>query len=925
MADGLIEQRSAAPKVRRAVRIALMTAFVAASAAAQAQQAPASSDQSLQEVVVTGSLIRRTDSETPSPVQVISADEIANSGLTTVNDVLRQLSANGQGNLNQAFSGAFAAGAAGISLRGMTVDATLVLVDGHRMADYPISDDGQRSFVDVANMPMSIVDHIDVLKDGASAVYGSDAIAGVVNIVLKKQFQGLTTTADYGTSDQGDATTVHGAVTYGFGDLGQDGHNTYINFEYRHADPLSLDRRPEYSNFDYADTYGSAAPVAPGVVQPGAAYPFGPNLYGMVGQYVPAAGGNPASATNFQSLPGCPSPSPLGGCPYDMAQYQQIQPQTSNFNALLRHTQNFGGDWQAVFTGSYFESKAEQLNPPASTIGAWASLGGNVNTTDPTAQPILLPIGNVNNPYAGSQAWLAYTFGDVGPEVTQTDARTYRIAADLTGTLLGWDVQASIGATRILDYITYRNYPTVSGLNSVLAANDYYIGVNADENSPSVYGILAPTTNSLASSDLQYLELNVSRAVYTLPGGPLSLGIGIGARHDGQDDPGQPDTITGDVFGLGTTFVHGSETNESIHGEIVAPIFSTLEVDAAGRLDNYAGVGNSTTPKVGFKWKPIEEFMFRGTYAEGFRAPGPGERGNSGVTFFTSEGTDPARCPTTGLPSDCGSGQVAGIVGSNPLLKPETSKSYTLGFVLEPIKQASLSVDWWQIERKNEIAADFGDAFYERGPVQAAYPTLPGPIIALVAPYENLGVDKPTGIDFDLQTKWDLGPGKLGFQATYTHLISQKYCASSDPSSCVDVAGTHGPSGISGDTGTPRDRANATLSWAQGPGETGLELNYVSGYANTDPTIGAGGPGDGGCLNAWWTKCYVASFTDVDWFGRYDVNDKLSINLHILNLFDAKAPFDPQAEYGFKNYDVAFAQQGAIGRFMQIGVKYTLF
>ena len=189
-------------------------------ATAEPQGPPAGSSGSgttLDTIVVTGSYIRRTNSESPSPVTTIDADEITKSGLNSIADVIRTVSADNSGTLSQAFSGAMAGGADGVALRGLTVDATLVLVDGHRMAAYPLSDDGQRQFVDIDSLPMAIVDRVEVLKDGASATYGSDAIAGVVNVILKKQFTGVDLSATAGSTDRGDGLSQRFAATLGDG------------------------------------------------------------------------------------------------------------------------------------------------------------------------------------------------------------------------------------------------------------------------------------------------------------------------------------------------------------------------------------------------------------------------------------------------------------------------------------------------------------------------------------------------------------------------------------------------------------------------------------------------------------------------------------------------------------------------------------
>jgi len=205
-------------------------------------------DTATQKVVVTGSNISRADKEGVSPVQMITADDMKKSGYTSVADVLQNLTANGQGALNQSFNGAFAAGGSGISLRGLTTAATLVLIDGHRMSPYPLSDDGQRSFVDISNIPFDAVERIDILKDGASAIYGSDAIAGVVNVILKKSYVGTNVSAEAGGSQEGGGATTHLTFTHGFGDLDADGYTGYVSAEFRHADAIRLDQR---SNQDW--------------------------------------------------------------------------------------------------------------------------------------------------------------------------------------------------------------------------------------------------------------------------------------------------------------------------------------------------------------------------------------------------------------------------------------------------------------------------------------------------------------------------------------------------------------------------------------------------------------------------------------------------------------------------------------------------
>lgn len=209
-------------------------------ARAATQQSPSSPipDAQLQEVVVTGSRISRTDVETASPITVLSRDDLEKSGQQNLAEIIRNISAEGQGSLPAAFTAGFASGASAISLRGLGVNSTLVLVNGRRMAPYGLADDGVRVFTDLNSLPLEAVERIDIVKDGASAVYGSDAIAGVVNVILRKTYSGATITADAGTSYHDDGSTGRVAGSYGFSDLAADKYNIYFTVEVSTQDAI---------------------------------------------------------------------------------------------------------------------------------------------------------------------------------------------------------------------------------------------------------------------------------------------------------------------------------------------------------------------------------------------------------------------------------------------------------------------------------------------------------------------------------------------------------------------------------------------------------------------------------------------------------------------------------------------------------------
>ena len=320
----------------RSLAVAFGGAAVIAAIPAMAQQA----DPAVQRVVVTGSLISRADKETPSPVQVLTSEDIAKSGMTSIAEVLSNLTANGQGALSAGFGGAFANGGAGVSLRGMTVGLTLVLIDGHRMAPYPLSDDGQRQFVDISSIPFDAVERVEVLKDGASSLYGSDAVSGVVNIILKKQFNGTNIKADTGKSQHGGGKNYKVALTHGFGDLQNDGYNAFAALELRHADAIKVADRDNFTwaNADWTSRGGTnlnrGVPTKANSFLSPTTTPF---LYNGQGTANPA---------NFQFLDAnCDYAKYMaGGCAVRDT-VSNIQPESRNVNMLVGFTKTLGDDW----------------------------------------------------------------------------------------------------------------------------------------------------------------------------------------------------------------------------------------------------------------------------------------------------------------------------------------------------------------------------------------------------------------------------------------------------------------------------------------------------------------------------------------------------------------------------------------------------
>jgi iron complex outermembrane receptor protein len=259
--SGHLRENLVGTAVRRTLLAAALAAGGAMPTAVFAQEAPAPKDQAMEEVVVTGSILRRTDAETPSPVTVLSADTLAERGINTVSEAIQRLSANNAGTIQQGWNTGFnfAAGANAPALRGLTVQATLSVADGLRLAPYPLADDGHRNFVDLNTIPNAIVERIEVLRDGASSTYGADAIAGVINVITKKEIQGLHIGGSTGLSEDGGGDENRFDLTWGYGDLESQGFNFYVSGEYQKQDPLwARDRGYPFNTQDWSRKCGSS-------------------------------------------------------------------------------------------------------------------------------------------------------------------------------------------------------------------------------------------------------------------------------------------------------------------------------------------------------------------------------------------------------------------------------------------------------------------------------------------------------------------------------------------------------------------------------------------------------------------------------------------------------------------------------------------
>jgi iron complex outermembrane recepter protein len=933
----------------RRSRVSLAAALAVGGVAMLATSTVIAQD-SGQRVEVTGSRIKRTDSETASPVQVLTREDIERTGKTSIQDVLRGLTSDGVGSIPASFSAGFASGSSAVSLRGLGVNSTLVLVNGRRMTTYGLADDGTRNFVDLNSIPLEAVERVEVLKDGASAIYGADAVGGVVNVILKKSYTGGSIGGSYGQTGKNDGQTTRAFGTIGFGNLDTDKFNVFATIEAsKQKNIWSTDRgyigQTDLRSLGYYDTTnGANRPY----------FSLGPSSnspYGVTRSVDPVTG---ALGPRVNIIP-CDASliDPATGlCRYNGRVEQEVQPQVERINLFTRGTLQFSPSLSAYLEFGYFNTKSKANG----TLGANNDGGvfnpGDLNNPLVVHGAMNLPVGHPDNTTGADRALFVLP-NELGGRDQTTDNHVLRIVQGLQGTGFGWDYD--IGAAYIRSKLKNQNFGFIRyGVMQAAIDNGTYIigrpGLNAPSaTDPAVLAAISPTLETNPVSTVKSIDFKASRELASLAGGPLGLALGGEVRWEAANSPPVPFTDTAEIVGLGFSAFSQKRRVVAVFGELNAPVTKWLELSGAVRYDRYSDFGSTTNPKVGFKVKPIDQFAIRGTYAEAFRAPGPAETGGSSFGFTTfgilSQGT-----------SD---------------LKPETAKSYTLGLIFEPLPSTSLTVDYWRVDRKNEIVQADPNSIIPAGqcvnacdgtggtpnlinqqvpgalPNTFIYYDVDGSIATVTGFNRNAAKTMTDGVDLEARHRMSLGDiGRLSGQLNWTHVL--KYKRTDADGNTFEYQGTHGPLVQSAGGGAPKDRATFSLTWDRGPFAVTGAVNYVGPIkmidhvgevSETDGTTvhngntGVDYPDNGsGQLNcgvftesgAIYNGCKLPSFTTFDLFAKWSPTKNLDINFSVQNLFDKKAPFDPYLvlTYGI-NYNQTWHQQGAVGRFFTIGAKYT--
>ena len=924
------------------VPLAWIRRFAAASAfgaslfavAAMGQQAPAASPgPELQEIVVTGSMIKRPNAETAEAISIIKADTLKELGITSVQDALSQLTANAPAITVASAVGQFSGGGTYANLRDLGSSRSLILLDGQRLANNANTGNA----VDLSGIPFSAIDSVEVLREGASALYGSDAIAGVINFKTKKNYQGADIQVNLDRPQRNGGASGQAQFTLGHGDLDSDGYNVMITGSYTKQDEL----RATYRDFSAAG------------FSPGGGYTSTNNPGSWPGSFIDANG------NNWQAgYPGCAGNNYLtkyfGNCAYRYSAATDLLPKSFQASGMVSVTKTLPANnqlqLQYLYTQSqvtgwsgpvFYEFPMNPSSPYYPTASQLVCSGGPANCT--TATPNLAS-GNAvwtdpnNNRYNGNL------------NVEQ------RILLKFSGSNNGWD------------YDTYVNYSSNNNDDRNLGGypNEYTTGI------PGV-GVLAPggvLSNLInpfgpqSAAGQALINSSYVNGVYQVgketrwsfdgdashqlgdafnSGLPATVALGFdvgGERFEYATTP--YNNIVQASTGLTQSSAVGTRQTQALFMELDMPMAKNLDVDLSDREDRYSDFGRTNNAKLKVRYQPFDFLTFRGSASTGFRAPTLYNLYSSNYLAASSSGTMGAgnpNCPAGGAAiapftaATCAT-QGLGLSGGNKSLTPETSQNFDIGFVVSPIADMGITVDYYRILVKNTIGTI---------PVQAIYGNPAGfassyvlnsaggltPSIAeglnctpytsatcgyILQTFENTGRVTTDGIDLSLQYLQHTSIGTfhedLEGTATTKYLLQQY---SGGPN--LNIAGWWNEIPQSGNT------LNVAYKWSHylrvdwtSPGKSwgaGLDNRFYSQYVDQFPD-GAGNQRE------------VGSYTLFDAYASYKPMDQMTVILGIRNLLDRDPPYTNSYQNNFAaGYNVQTADP--LLRNFYINVEYKLF
>jgi outer membrane receptor for ferrienterochelin and colicin len=809
-------------------------------------------DDAVEEVIVTGSRIgRASDFESPSPITTVDREFIENSGYLNLQQVLEKIPASGNGTFSTRGNNqdSTANGAAAISLRGLGADATLVLINGRRVAISSFAESVTTNFVDINSIPVTAIERIEILKDGASAVYGSDAVAGVVNVVLRKNFEGLEFTAGYGdTSEADNAETVFSAI---WGTGGEDGNVTMI-FDYFKNDTLFNADRPALATANQSARGGEDFRSSRGF--PGTFIVDGTTLVD----------------------PTCPPDRDVGVCVFDYGPFNVLTPEAERLGLIVLANRDLGADLE-IFT----EISAQHNSSIAQ--GAPTPLDDSAGLTVPSTHP--------NNPFPGATTIDVFRFRpvDAGPRQWSIESDTLRMLLGFRGEFndWNWEVAASRGRSESLQTgdLT-QGWVRTDLLQAEIDAGNYNI-FGTTFNPSEVLDRVRTNLVRQGQSDLTTYDATVSGPIFDMPAGELLMAAGLEYREESVSDIPDDQFRRGLIFGTESVSAAASRDNWSAFVEFSLPLLENLELELAARYDDYSDFGSTTNPKVAARWDVSDAFAVRGSWGTGFRAPSLAQigLGPSQESLFFSDtygcAVNLAYCATT---------DYVVIFSGNPDLEAEESENFNFGLTVNPLESLSVSVDYWDITQEKKIDdVPFGFLYNsfcndQNSTVCVRGTPLPGESLGALqsvsTSFINIGEQSVTGIDLSTSYATDIGPGSLSLNLYYSYLLDFDRVE-------LDSTGANFVTRpLAGEYEYPETRWSLTGNYEVGDWGLFTQLYYIGEFEDTPDS-----DFDGNLDYDTNQSRMVDSFLTVNLQASYSGFNNTRLMVGIENLFDEDPPF----------------------------------
>ena len=796
----------------------------------------------VERIEVTGSRIKRNDLEGASPIQSIGRVEIDRSGFQNLQQILERLPVSGSGTFSTRNNSqdSTANGTSAVSLRGLGPDATLVLINGRRVGISAFAEGITNSFVDLNSIPVSAIERVDILKDGASAIYGSDAVAGVVNVVLKKNIDGAEINATTGRTGDGNYDEHHVSLLWG---SSSNTSNSSFIVDYFKNSRLGNDELGRWGTANQTPYGGEDFRSSRGF--PGYFYVDGVKT---VDAACPEDQLNEANQV----------------CLYDYGPDSITIPASERIGAIYQFDKTFQNDVNAFFEFSFQHNTSE-------AGGAATPLDESAGLTVPAAHP--------NNPYGQDIRIGRFRPVDGGPRRWDIESNTMRVLAGLKGEVDGWDWELAAQKARSQSLQTGsrdQGWIRVDYLQREINAGNYNPFGGAI-NSQDVIDDITTSLVRRGESRMTSADFSISGEAFELADRMVLMASGIEYRKEQVSDTPDEQFQRGLIFGTEAVAAAASRSQWAAYVEFAVPVTDQLELQLAGRYDDYSDFGSTFNPKIAARYTMTEDVTVRASWGQGFRAPSLAQIGlgpSESSVFFI----DTYRCQATG--DDCGVLDYNVLFSGNPDLDAEETESWNIGVFYAADSGFDIGFDVWNIKQDNKIDISF-DRIYQAecnnqnsticrrlapvgGQALGVLDSLDGELRNVSSQHVG-GIDLSTHYRFDLN---DIGVIKLGLEWTYTQMFEK------DDRDYL------------GEYEYPEHRWVASTDWSRDNFGASLIISYIGEFEDTPDADFDGNP-DFDQNKSRTVKGHI--LTDVQ--GYYDVDANLRLTIGINNLLDEDPPF----------------------------------